>query len=506
MLARLLLLGLFGVAQIVPGHARAGAFHDDVRGWRKAHEKAILEELDALLRLPNVATHLPDIEANADRLQAMLEARGLAVRELSAGPGAPPAIYGELRAEGATRTVVYYAHYDGQPVTPAQWRSAPFAPVMRDGAREVDWRAAPAPLDPEWRLYARSASDDKASIVAILAALDALKAAGRAPSVHVKVFLDGEEEQGSPHLRAILEGNKELLKADLWLFGDGPVHQTRRPQLFFGVRGITGVEITVYGPARALHSGHYGNWAPNPAALATELFASMRDPEGRILIPRFDALVRPLTKGEIRALAALPDVETELRESLALGRTEGSQRLADSLMRPALNVRGIAAGAVGEAAANAIPTEARVSLDFRLVPDQTPADVQQRVESFLRSRGWTVTHELPDLATRKAAPRLARLEWEEGGYPAQRTDLELPAAQAVIASAERALGQRPVILPMLGGSLPMSHFAEVFAVPVVGVPIANHDNNQHAAEENLRLQNLWDGIELYAALLGDLRW
>jgi len=266
------------------------------------------------------------------------------------------------------------------------------------------------------------------------------------------------------------------------------------------------VEITVYGPARALHSGHYGNWAPNPAVLAAELVTSLRDSDGRILIPQFDALVRPPTKAEAQALAALPDVETELRQSLALGRTEGTQRLADSLMRPALNVRGIAAGGVGEAATNAIPTEARLSFDFRLVPDQTPADVRKRVEDFLRSRGWTLTHDAPDLAARKAAPRLARLEWDEGGYPAQRTDLELPAARAVIASAERILGARPVILPMLGGSLPMSHFAQVFAVPVVGVPIANHDNNQHAADENLRLQNLWDGIELYAALLADLTW
>ena len=502
---RLLLLGVVVGAQLLAGPSPGGTLRDDVRAWRMGHEKAILDELDALLRLPNLATH-PEIEANADRLQAMLEARGLAVRRLSAGPGTPPALYGELRAEGAARTVVYYAHYDGQPVTPAQWRSDPFVPVMRDGDREVDWRAAPAPLDGDWRLFARSASDDKASIVAILSALDALKASGRPPSVHVKVFLDGEEEQGSPHLRSILEAHKDLLKADLWLFGDGPVHPTRRPQLFFGVRGITGVEITVYGPARALHSGHYGNWAPNPAVLAAELLTSLRDSDGRILIPQFDALVRPPTKAEARALAALPDVETELRQSLALGRTEGSQRLADSLMRPALNVRGMAAGGVGEAATNAIPTEARLSLDFRLVPDQTPADVRERVENFLRSRGWTLTHDAPDLAARKAAPRLARLEWDEGGYPAQRTDLELPAARAVIAAAERILGARPVILPMLGGSLPMSHFAQVFAVPVVGVPIANHDNNQHAADENLRLQNLWDGIELYAALLADLTW
>ncbi|HET9298312.1 MAG TPA: M20/M25/M40 family metallo-hydrolase [Candidatus Polarisedimenticolaceae bacterium] len=501
MRARLLLAAVMAQIVLCNGPALAGTLRDDVRAWRKTHEKAILEEFDALLRLPNVATRVPDIEANADRLQSMLEARGLAVRRLSAGPGTPPAVYAELPVKGATRTVVYYAHYDGQPVTPPQWRSDPFVPVMRDGAREVDWRGAAEPLDPEWRFHARSASDDKAPILAILAALDALKASGRVPSVNVKIFLDGEEEQGSPHVRSILEAHKDLLEADLWLFGDGPVHQSRRPQLYFGVRGVLGLEMTVYGPMRALHSGHYGNWAPNPAVMAAELLASMRDSEGRILIPGLDAGVRPLTPAEVRALAALPEVEGELRDSLALGRTEGSQRLADSLMRPALNVRGMACGAVGESAANAIPTEARISIDFRLVPDQKPEAVRRAVETFLQARGYKVLHEPPDAATRKAAPRLVELEWEEGGYAAQRTDLDFPASRAVIAAAGR-----PVILPMLGGSLPMRHFAEVFGVPVIGLPIVNHDNNQHAADENLRLQNLWDGIELYAALLADLRW
>ncbi len=506
MRARLLLAAVVAEIFLCSAPPLAGALRDDVRAWRKTHEKAILQEFDALLRLPNVATRVPDIELNADRLQAMLEARGLAVRRLSAGPGTPPALYTELPTKGATRTVVYYAHYDGQPVTPAQWRSDPFVPVMRDGAREVDWRAAAEPLDPEWRFHARSASDDKAPILAILAALDALKASGRVPSVNVKIFLDGEEEQGSPHLRSILEAHKDLLKADLWLFGDGPVHQSRRQQLYFGVRGVLGLEMTVYGPMRALHSGHYGNWAPNPAVMAAELLASMRDSEGRILIPGFDAGVRPVTGAEAQALAALPEVEGELRDSLALGRTEGSQRLADSLMRPALNVRGIAAGAVGQSAANAIPTEAKISIDFRLVPDQTPEAVRRSVEAFLQTRGFKVVHAPPDVAARKAAARLAELDWEEGGYAAQRTDLELPASRAVIAAAGRGLAEPPVILPMLGGSLPMRHFAEVFGVPVIGLPIVNHDNNQHAADENLRLQNLWDGIELYAALLADLRW
>jgi acetylornithine deacetylase/succinyl-diaminopimelate desuccinylase-like protein len=484
---------------------------DQVTAWRQSHERPIVEEFDALLRLPDVATNVADIEANARLLVPMLEKRGLKTRLLSAGPGTPPAIYGELKVPGARRTVVYYAHYDGQPVTPAQWRSPPFVPTMRDGLNgaDVDWRKGAGPLNPEWRLFARAAGDDKVSIVALLSALDALKASGRKPSVNVKVFLDGEEEQGSPHLEAILRQNTELLKSDLWLIGDGPVHQSRRWQLYFGARGVTGVEMTVYGPSRALHSGHYGNWAPNPAVMAAELVTSLRDSDGRILVAGYGDHVRPVSPAERKALDAMPPVEDALKQELQLGRSEGSDRLADSLMRPAINVRGISVGKTGAEAANAVPTEAHVSLDLRLVPDLTPEEARTKIEAHLKAHGWTVVTAEPDAATRLASPRLVRLQWE-AGYPALRTDMDLPASRGLIASIERAAktgGGGPVVVtPMLGGSVPMYLFADIFHTPVVGLPIANHDDNQHASNENLRLQNLWDGIAEYAAVLGDFSW
>ena len=483
------------------------ALRADVDAWRAGHERQVLEEFEALLKLPDVATNVPDIEANARALVPMLEKRGLKTRLLSAGPNTPPAIYAEMTVPGAKRTVVYYAHYDGQPVTPSQWRSPPFVPTMRDGlnGKDVDWRSASGPLNPEWRLFARSAGDDKASIIALLAALDALRASGRKPSVNVKLFLDGEEEQGSPHLEPILKANKDLLKSDLWLIGDGPVHQSRRWQLFFGARGVTGVEMTIYGPARALHSGHYGNWAPNPAVMAAELVASIRDSDGHILVTGYSDHMRPISPAERQALDALPDVESDLKRELQLGRSEGSERLGDSLLRPALNVRGISVGKTGEEAANAVPTEAHVSIDLRLVPDITPEEAQAKIEAFLKAKGWTVVHDAPDAKTRMASPKLVRLQWE-AGYPALRTDMALPAPKALIASVERANGSPVVVMPMLGGSVPMYLFADIFKTPVVGLPIANHDDNQHASNENLRLQNLWDGIDEYAAVLGDFRW
>jgi acetylornithine deacetylase/succinyl-diaminopimelate desuccinylase-like protein len=369
------------------------------------------------------------------------------------------------------------------------------------GGREVPLDALEAGgIDPEWRLYARSASDDKAPLVAVLAALDALAAAGVPRSVNLKFFLEGEEEAGSPHLPQALPAHAELLAADGWLLCDGPVHQTRRMQVYFGARGVMGLEVTAYGPLRPLHSGHYGNWAPNPAVEIARVIASLRDTNGRILVPGFYEDVRPLSPAEKEALAAVPPVEGALQDALALSRTEGDGApLVQQIMLPALNVRGLQSGAVGERASNAIPGEATASIDFRLVPDQTPEKVRARVEAHLRAQGYTLTGHAPTAAERRAAPRLLRLEWE-GGYPPARTALDLPFSRAVVAAVEEARGD-VVRIPSLGGSVPMYLFAQVTGRPIVGLPIVNHDNNQHAADENLRLQNLWDGIETFAALV-----
>jgi len=480
-----------------------------VNAYRLSHETSIVGQLDTLTRLKSIAADPAGLTATAHLLEDALRTRGFKVSELSAAPGAAPVVFGYLPTAHAKRTVVYYAHYDGQPVTPSQWSSDPFEPVMRAGAatkdQVIDWRAATPPFDPEWRLYGRAVSDDKATIAAFLAAFDALKALHHAPSVNIKVLWEGEEEAGSTHLPQILHDNQALLAADLFLIGDGPVHQTRRPMVFFGARGEVGLEATIYGPNRALHDGHYGNWVPNPAVMAANLIAQLRDDDGKILIPGFSDDVRPLTADEQHALAALPPIDDELKRAYAIGRSEGSDSLPSSLMRPALNVRGIRTGQVGEAAANAIPTDAMISFDFRLVPDQTPAGVRSKIEQFLQEKGWTIVSSEPDAATRLAHPRIVKLTWE-AGYAALRSDMSTPAAKAVVAAASKAAGAPVVVMPMSGGSVPLYTFADNFPVPIICLPIVNHDNNQHAANENLRLQNLWDGIDVYAALLAGLSW
>jgi acetylornithine deacetylase/succinyl-diaminopimelate desuccinylase-like protein len=477
--------------------------------YRAAHESAIITQLDDLTRLKSVAAVPTGILAAASKLESELKTRGFQTALLTAG-GSPPVVFGSLEVPHAKRTVVFYAHYDGQPVTPSQWASDPFAPVMRDGplgptAKIVNWRNATPPYNPEWRLFGRAAADDKASIVAFLAAFDALKAAGRTPSVNIKVVWEGEEEAGSPHLADILNAHAQQLHADLWLIGDGPVHQSRTPSLYFGARGAMDVEATIYGPLHALHDEHYGNWAPNPAVMAAELIASLRDSDGRILNPGYADDVRPLTDAEKAAIAKLSPVEDALKHEFAIGRSEGTDGLTASTMRPAINVRGIRSGAVGAEAANAIPVDAEVSIDFRLVPDQTPAGVRAKVEKFLMDKGWTIVSETPDTAARLAHPKIVKVEWS-GGYPALRTDMSSPAAVAVIAAANEAAGRPVAILPMMGGSVPIYLFHDIFNVPIVGLPIVNHDDSQHAANENLRLKNLWDGVDTYAAMMGQLDW
>lgn len=488
----------------------AADLKSEVERYRRDHETAIVGELDALTRLKSVAADPQGLLAMAASLEQALKQRGFEVAALPTAPGFPPVVFGALKVPGAKRTVVFYAHYDGQPVTPSQWSSDPFVPVMRSNAlsshgQDVDWRRAAPPFDPEWRLFGRAASDDKASIVAFLAAFDALTATHTPPSVNIKVLWEGEEEAGSAHLGKVLHDNQKLLETDLFLIGDGPVHQTRRPVISFGARGTVGLDATIYGPLRALHDGHYGNWVPNPAALAATLIAQMRDDNGRILIPGFSDTVRALTPQEQQALRSMPPVEDELKREFGIAKPEGSENLAASIMRPALNVRGLRSGQVGDAAANAIPVSAEISIDFRLVPDQTPASVQATVEHFLTAHGWTLVSGEPDLATRSSSARLVRLAWEPG-YPGFRSDMSSPAARAVIAAATKAAGAPIVVVPMMGGSVPLYLFAEAFPAPIIGVPIVNHDNNQHAANENLRLQNLWDGINTYAALMAELTW
>ncbi len=473
---------LLSIALAALAHAQSNPAAAAAHQWRAAHQQAILAEFMQLLAIPNLASDEPNIRRNAAAVSALYEKRGVKTRLLEV-PGAPPVVFGEIVTPNAARTVIFYAHYDGQPLDPKEWATPPWQPVLRDD-----------------RLYARSASDDKAPIIAIAIALDALKASGIPLRANIKFVFEGEEEAGSPHLAAILAKYKDLLSSDVWLICDGPVHQSRRQQIVFGARGITTLDITTYGPKRELHSGHYGNWAPNPAMMLARLLASMKDDDGHVTIDHFYDGIQPLSETERRAVAEAPDVDHDLMRELWLGRTEGGgKKLVELLNLPSLNIRGMSAARTGAQASNVIPASATATIDIRLVKgiDQTAA---QRVIEHIRQQGYYVLDREPDADTRLSHAKVAKVVVEPGGYNAARTSMDLPISQLVLRTAEAARG--PVVkLPTMGGSVPLYMIEETLHAPTITVPIANHDNNQHSFDENIRLQNLWDGIDLLAALL-----
>jgi acetylornithine deacetylase/succinyl-diaminopimelate desuccinylase-like protein len=485
-----------------------------VRDYRMDNEDRIIRELSEFLSIPNIASDTPNIQKNAARLVEMLEARGIETHLLPI-TGRGPVVFGKLISPEAKRTVIFYAHYDGQPVDASAWKCAkPFEPKIWTNGKDVcDEHDVPrkgiderpvADTD-DWRIYARSASDDKGPIVALLAAIDALHAKKIPLAVNLKVIFEGEEEAGSTNLQRTLELHKNLLAADLLVTADGPVHQSGRPLVFFGNRGDIGMDITVYGPVRALHSGHYGNWAPNPAMELSRLLASMTDADGRVLIDGYYDDVTPLGDVEKKALAEMPTNDADLERELGIAKPEGGgKKLVELILLPSLNVRGLRSAYVGEQAQNVVPDRAEASIDARLVRGEDPQKKFDQIVAFIRKQGYYVIDREPAIEERRAQPLIAKIA-NEGGYRASRTPMDLPVSKALVKVVQDATANTTVVAPALGGSVPMYIFEDL-GLPWIGVPIVNYDNHQHSSDENLRLGHFWRGMEIYGAILADLNW
>jgi len=483
---------------------------DAARTHLAANEEAIVAELRALLTLPNVASNPADIRRNAEALVIMFERRGITARILET-PDAPVSVYAELAAPGAERTLLFYAHFDGQPVEPLDaWITPPFTPTLRSGRAEdggaiIPWAAAQYPLADEARIYARSASDDKAPIVAMLAAIDALRAAGLPNSARLKFFLEGEEEAGSPNLARTLEAHRDLLASDLWIFGDGPIDPRGVARVSLGVRGVVSFRITVFGAATSLHSGHYGNVAPNPGARLAHLISTMRADDGRILIEGMEA--DPPSR-ESRELARSGFDDEVMLSGPQIAATESGLSYGESVLRPALNLTQLSYGGVGPQR-NAIDPAATAGFDLRLTPGLEPAEARAAIQRHLQREGYhLVQGEQPSEQERRDHQRLARFDWsEQGGYSAAAADLNHPAVRRVVDIMRSITNDEISIAPLMGGSLPIAPIGEVLDTPFVIVPIVNPDNNQHAPNENLRIREFRRGVELYAALLAEAgRW
>jgi len=498
------------VLLLIAAHALAQSGIDKVRAFRQAHEHEILAEYFEFLSIPNSALDRMNIQRNAEFIAALLEKRGVKAELLpSQTSGTPPAVFGEVLVPGAKRTVVFYAHYDGQPVNPEDWHPAikPYEPVFLSDSLEKGGKVLPLPkpgqtINPEWRISGRSSSDDKAGVMLILNAYDALAQSRVQPTSNIKFFFEGEEEIGSVHLGEILERHRKRLRSDLWIIADGPVHQSGLPLLDFGVRGDVNMEITTYGPKRPLHSGHYGNWAPNPALLLVRLLASMKDENGRVTIKGFYDDVIPFSQSEKEALAAMPPVDEPLKKELGFIRPEGrGETLYETYAYPSLNINGIRSADVGEEARNVIPAEATATLDLRQVLGTDYRKQIQRVIDHIKAQGFYMTDKDPTDEERQRHEKIAKVTADGGGYNAQRTPIDLAVSQSVIAAVRKAAGGPIVVSPTSGGSLPLYLIEEHLQAKVITLGIANHDNNQHAENENVRLRNLWDSLEQLAAIM-----
>ena len=480
-----------------------------IRALREQAQQRWLDEYISYLAIPNIASDTQQLNASARFTMAMMKARGISNVQLllPKTSGAVPSVYGEVMTPGATQTLVFYAHYDGQPVDTTQWMPGthPFRPtISRDWTTKRSIEAyvpGMAMENPEWRIVARGASDDKAGVMAILSAWEALKMSGQVPRYNLKFFFEGEEEAGSPHLFEIFEKYKSLLTADLWIICDGPVHQSGRKMISFGVRGDAHIDLTVYGPARPLHSGHYGNWAPNPGLMLAKLLASMKDDNGKVTVKGFYDDVTPLTAEEAAALASIPPVGEQMKKELKFREEEMTGKgLNEAIMMPSLNINGMQSGNVGSKAANVIPIKATAVLDLRMVPGNDYERQQQKVVAHIKQQGYFVTGAEPTDEQRMKYPKIAKVELSDG-YNAQRTPMGLPAVQKVIAAVKSTTSEQVVLMPSMGGSLPLFVFEKYLNATTITVPIANHDNNQHAENENIRLANLWSGIETMAAIM-----
>lgn len=470
--------------------------------YRASMETVIINDFVDLLSLPNVPDIQEDMELNVEHITALLEARGFTSQRLQAGGS--PYIYAELMQPGATETLLLYAHYDGQPVQVENWAYPPFSPTLLDdtlqaGGQPVAINEVTGSFDPEWRLYARSAGDDKMPIIALIHTLDALKANGIELSVNLKILFDGEEERGSPTLGNIIDANPGLLDADLMLFCDAPMHQSRQVQLVFGVRGGKTLNMTSYGANRPLHNGHYGNWAPNPFMQLAYLLTSMRDETGRILVEGYYDDVAPISDMERSAIAAIPDITESLKNELAINTPEGDgARIEELVMLPAINVRDMSGGSIG----NAISSSATVALNLRLVANQQPETVEALIEAHIRQQGFHIVYEDPTDEILRNNEKVIKLDWRGRGGLGIRTPMDGVMPQRLAQLLQSVIPEL-ILTPSMGGGLPLQAFTTRMDMPIIVLPLANHDNNQHAENENLRLQNMWDAMSIYGVILAN---
>lgn len=422
------------------------------------------ETLARLVALPSVSAEGRAIAETAQAVKALLEELGLQV-QIHPTAGAP-VVYAE-GGDSNGPILLCYNHYDVQPADPLElWESDPFTLTEREG-----------------KLYGRGASDDKGELVARLAALRWLKEQhGRIP-LRIKFCIEGEEEIGSPHLEHYVQEHQELLRADAVIWEAGGVDARDNPLIYCGLKGIVGLELRVRTSSYDLHSS-YGAVVQNPLYRLAAAIASLRDPEGRVLVRGFYDQVRPLTELEEETFGRIPDESPQLAQEFGvsryLGGVSGTAFYRKFLAEPCINVNGIHGGYGGPGSKTVLPAEAFAKLDVRLVPDQEPRFIVQAIRQHLLDQGFE---------------DVELIELEFGEHPA-RSDLAAPWVKIAQDASREVYGKEPVVWPNFAGSGPMYPFTHLIGAPVVGLGVGYPGSKIHSPNEHLRLDNFEQGIRV----------
>ncbi|MFK7814169.1 MAG: M20/M25/M40 family metallo-hydrolase [Maribacter sp.] len=459
--------------------------------------------LKEILSIPNDAFYPDAIERNVAWCEGAFLERGFINKRIETST--VPLLLAERKHKKAKKTVLIYLQIDGQPVDSTRWfQESPYKPVLKKKNSKNEWEAIPwdniKNYEDDWRVFARSASDAKGPVAMFLAALDAAASAKIVPNYNIKVIMDFEEELGSPRLPDAVVKNAELLKADMLIIYDGPRHITNRPTLTFGARGIATITLTTYGPVVPQHSGHFGNYAPNPALRLSKLLASMKDDEGKVSIPGFyDGITIDTPTEEI--LKAVPDDQTQIKERLQIVEADkvGSY-YQEAIQYPSLNIRGMQSGWIDEKVRTIIPGWARAEIDVRLVLESEPERLLNLVKKHIEGQGYFVLDIEPNKEERLQHNKIATFT-SEISYQSFRTDFDSEVGIWLRSALQNAFDQEPVMIRMSGGSIPISPFVTTLGIPAVTVPTVNRDNNQHSPNENLRLGNYREGIKTMIAIL-----
>ena len=461
--------------------------------------------LKELLSIPNDAYYPEDIEKNVIWCEKAFGDRGFAITRIATET--VPLLLAERKHKKSKKTVLIYLQIDGQPVDSTRWdQETPYTPTLKKPGESIGWEPLPwnaiENYEDDWRVFARSASDAKGPVAMFLAALDASEELDIEPNYNIKVIMDFEEELGSPRLPKAVTDNVNLLKADMLIIFDGPRHITNKPTLTFGARGIATLQLTTYGPVVPQHSGHFGNYAPNPALRLSKLLASMKDDDGRVIIPGFYDGISIDTETE-KILKSVPDNEDLIKYRLQIAKAD---KVADyyqaAIQYPSLNIRGMQSGWIDEKVRTIIPGWARAEIDVRLVLESDPNRLIELIKEHIADQGYHLVNKVPTQGERLKYPKIATLT-HEISYQSFRTDFDSEVGVWLTRALEHAFGEEPIRIRMSGGSIPISPFVTTLGIPAVTVPTVNRDNNQHSPNENLRLGNYREGIKTMLAILAE---